>query len=225
LSASTHIALVRAVTVFAGQDLACLRGERLVFAGLSFHIAAGETLLLRGPNGSGKSSLLRCMAGLLAPVAGTQTWNDQPVADDADGHRARLRYLGHQDAVKPALTVRENLAFWQQLHAIRDAAAIGKALADLGIDHLADLPARLLSAGQRRRAALARLLAAPGALWLLDEPTTALDDESIERFARMIQRHCANGGMAVLSSHGDPGVTGRILALADFAPRQSDPLA
>ncbi len=212
------------MTVFAGQDLACLRGERLVFSGLSFRVAAGETLLLRGPNGSGKSSLLRCMAGLLAPVAGTQTWNDRPVADDADSHRARLRYLGHQDAVKPALTVHENLAFWQQLHAIRDVAAIGKALADLAIDHLADLPARLLSAGQRRRVALARLLAAPGTLWLLDEPTTALDDESVERFAGMIQRHRTSGGMVVLSSHGDPGVTGQILALADFAPRESDPL-
>jgi heme exporter protein A len=213
------------VTVFAGQDLACLRGERLVFTGLSFRVAAGETLLLRGPNGSGKSSLLRCMAGLLAPIAGTLTWNDQPVADDTDGHCARLRYLGHQDAVKPALSVQENVAFWQQLHGTRDVAAIGKALADLAIDHLADLPARLLSAGQRRRVALARLLVAPGPLWLLDEPTTALDDESVERFGAMVQRHRANGGMVVLSSHGDPGFAGRILALADFAPREPEPLA
>jgi heme exporter protein A len=205
--------------------LACLRGERLVFTGLSFRIAAGETLLLRGPNGSGKSSLLRCMAGLLAPIAGAQTWNGQPVANDAEAHRARLRYLGHQDAVKPALTVRENLAVWQQLHAVRDAAAVSKALADLAIDHLADLPARLLSAGQRRRVALARLLVAPGALWLLDEPTTALDDDSVARFAAMVQRHRANGGMIVLSSHGDPGVAGQVLALADFAPRDAEPPA
>jgi len=212
------------VSVFTGRDLTCLRGERLVFTGLSFRVAAGETLLLRGPNGSGKSSLLRCMAGLLAPIAGVQSWNDRPLAQDVDGHRARLRYLGHQDAVKPALTVQENLAFWQQLHGHRDAAGIGRALADLALDHLADLPARLLSAGQRRRVALARLLAAPAVLWLLDEPTTALDDDSVERFVRMVGRHRDGGGMVVLSSHGDPGFAGQTLALADFAPR-GEPLA
>ncbi|MCI0430944.1 MAG: heme ABC exporter ATP-binding protein CcmA [Rhodospirillales bacterium] len=207
------------MTLFAGHDLACRRGERLVFSGLSFRLAAGAALLLRGPNGSGKSSLLRCMAGLLAPVAGVQTWNEQPLAHDVDAHRARLRYLGHQDAVKPALTVLENLALWQQLHGLRDAAAIGRALAGLGLDRLAGLPARLLSAGQRRRVALARLLASPAPLWLLDEPTTALDDDGVERFARMVAEHRAGGGLVVLSSHGDPGVTGEVLALADFAPR------
>jgi heme exporter protein A len=206
------------VTLFAGHDLACRRGERLVFSRLSFRVAAGETLLLRGPNGSGKSSLLRCMAGLLAPVAGAQTWDDQPLMLDPDAHRGRLRYLGHQDAVKPALTVLENLALWQQLHGLRDVAAIGHALAALGLDRLAELPARLLSAGQRRRVALARLLAAPAPLWLLDEPTTALDDDGVARFARMVGDHRAGGGLVVLSSHGDPGVAGEVLALADFTP-------
>jgi len=206
------------VTLFAGHDLACRRGERLVFTGLSFRVAAGEVLLLRGPNGSGKSSLLRCMAGLLAPAAGAQTWNDQPVALDPDAHRGRLRYLGHQDAVKPALTVLENLALWQQLHGLRDAAALARALAALGLDRLAELPARLLSAGQRRRVALARLLAAPAPLWLLDEPTTALDDDGVARFAHLVGDHRAGGGLVVLSSHGDPGVAGEVLALADFMP-------
>ena len=206
------------MTLFAGHDLACRRGERLVFTGLSFRVAAGDALLLRGPNGSGKSSLLRCMAGLLAPVAGTQTWDDRPIALDVDAHRSRLRYLGHQDAVKSALTVLENLALWQQLHGRHDVAAIGRALAGLGLDRLAELPARLLSAGQRRRVALARLLAAPGPLWLLDEPTTALDDDGVARFARMVADHRASGGLIVLSSHGDPGVAGDVLALADFTP-------
>jgi heme exporter protein A len=206
------------VTLFAGHDLACRRGERLVFAGLSFRVAAGGALLLRGPNGSGKSSLLRCMAGLLTPIAGTETWDDRPIALDVDAHRSRLRYLGHQDAVKPALTVLENLALWQQLHGLRDAAAIRRALAGLGLDRLAELPARLLSAGQRRRVALARLVAAPAPLWLLDEPTTALDDDGVERFARMVGDHRAGGGLVVLSSHGDPGVAGEVLSLADFAP-------
>ncbi len=213
------------MSVYAGSDLACRRGERLVFAGLSFRIAAGEALLLRGPNGSGKSTLLRCMAGLLAPIFGTQTWDGQPVAADADGHRTRLRYLGHQDAVKPALTVAENLGFWQRLHGRRDAAAVATALADLGIGHVADLPARLLSAGQRRRVALARLPAAPAALWLLDEPATTLDDDGVERFARIVARHRAGGGMVVLSSHGDAGIAGRVVALADFAPRGPGPPA
>ena len=206
------------MTLFAGHGLACRRGERLVFTGLSFRIAGGEVLLLRGPNGSGKSSLLRCMAGLLTPVAGTQTWDDKPIALDLDAHRGRLRYLGHQDAVKPALTVLENLALWQQLHGVRDSAAIRRAVAALGLDGLSALPARLLSAGQRRRVALARLLAAPAPLWLLDEPTTTLDDEGIERFARMVGGHCDGGGLVVLSSHGDPGLDGKALALPDFTP-------
>ena len=208
----------RAVTVFAGAGLACLRGERAVFVGLAFSVAAGSVLLLRGANGSGKSSLLRCMAGLLAPAAGRLTWDDMPVAEDAEAHRRRLRYVGHQDAVKSALTVAEDLVFWQRLHGARDPAAIGAALSRFGIAHLADLPARLLSAGQRRRVALARLLAAPAPLWLLDEPTNALDDDGVERFAAAVGEHRAGGGVVVLAAHGDPGVAGSVLALADYAP-------
>jgi len=211
------------VTAFAGRDLACQRGERLVFAGLSFAVEVGGALLLRGPNGSGKSSLLRCMAGLLVPVAGVLAWDGQPTGDDAEAHRARLRYLGHQDAVKTALTVAENLRLWLSLHGGRDLAAIGRALERLGIVHLSDLPARLLSAGQRRRLALARLLVGPAPLWLLDEPTNALDDDGLARFARVVAEHRDRGGMVVLSSHGDPGVPGDVLALAEFAPPPFEP--
>ena len=145
------------MTLFAGHDLACRRGERLVFAGLSFRVAAGGALLLRGPNGSGKSSLLRCMAGLLTPIAGVETWDDRPIALDVDAHRSRLRYLGHQDAVKPALTVLENLVLWQQLHGLRDAAAIRRALAGLGLTGSPNCRARLL-----RRPAPARGARAAG---------------------------------------------------------------
>jgi heme exporter protein A len=210
------------VTVFAGAGLACQRGERAVFADLAFSVAAGEVLLLRGANGSGKSSLLRCMAGLLVPAAGRLTWDDKPVALDADAHRGRLRYLGHQDAVKPALTVAENLALWQHLHGKHDRVFIGTALVRLGIDHLAGLPARLLSAGQRRRVALARLLAAPAPLWLLDEPTNALDDDGVRRFVAIVGAHCAGGGIVMLAAHGDPGVAGNVLSLADYPPRSPE---
>lgn len=208
------------MSAFAGRDLTCQRGERLVFADLSFQVVAGGALLLRGPNGSGKSSLLRCMAGLLQPIAGIQTWDGESVTQDAEAHRARLRYLGHQDAVKTALTVAENLLLWQSLYRHRDPGAAGVALERLGVSHLADLPARLLSAGQRRRLALARLLVAPAPLWLLDEPTNALDDDGVARFAGIVAAHRERGGMAVLSSHGDPGVGGDLLALARFAARR-----
>jgi heme exporter protein A len=207
---------------FTGRGLVCIRGERAVFAGLDFAVPAGGTLLLRGPNGSGKSSLLRCMAGLLAPAEGRLLWDDAPVAADPDAHRQRLRYLGHQDAVKPVLSVAENLLVWAQLYGAPDHASAAAALARLGIGHIADVPARLLSAGQRRRVALARLLLAPAPLWLLDEPTTALDDDGVRRFAAIVGEHCAGGGLAVLSSHGDPGVAGEVLSLADYPPRRAE---
>ena len=205
------------MSVFAGTGLACLRGERIVFAGLGFSLAGGRVLLLRGANGSGKSTLLRCMAGLLAPIAGDLTWDGAPAARDPESHHRRLRYLGHLDAVKTSFTVAENLALCQELYGRRDPAAIDDALARLGIDTIAGLPARLLSAGQRRRAALARLLVVPAPLWLLDEPTNALDDDGVERFAAIVETHRAAGGMAVIAAHGNPGVDGEPLSLADFA--------
>ena len=216
------------MSVFAGRDLRCRRGEREVFAGLGFTVARGDALLLRGPNGSGKSSLLRCMAGLLRPVAGVIVWDDREIAEDLDAHRRRLHFLGHQDAVKPVLSLEENLAFWADLRcadaASRRAATQRRteALAHFAIDHLATLPARLLSAGQRRRLALARLIASPGPLWLLDEPTAALDEASVARFETAVAAHRAQGGSVVLAIHGSIDLPGaRTLALADFAPPAS----
>ncbi|HEX2114080.1 MAG TPA: heme ABC exporter ATP-binding protein CcmA, partial [Alphaproteobacteria bacterium] len=156
---------------FVGEDLACVRGERLVFENLSFRARPGEALLLMGPNGSGKSSLLRLMAGLLAPASGRLLWGGSAIIDDPDSHRARLHYIGHLDALKPALTVSENLAFYAALRGRpADADTLGSAISAFHLDKLADTPARFLSQGQRRRTALARVLAAPAALWLLDEP-------------------------------------------------------
>jgi heme exporter protein A len=205
--------------VFHGHQLACERGGRVVFARLDFAVAAGELLVLRGPNGSGKSTLLRLMAGLTPALAGALSWGDGPALADRLRHQARLRYIGHQDAVKPALSLRENLESWRRLRpggGPGDQEAADRALDRFGLLHLADLPARLLSAGQRRRLALARLAVAPAPLWLLDEPGTALDSDGSARLDRAIREHLAGGGRAVLSSHGDGAVAGRALDLAEF---------
>ncbi len=176
-----------------------MRGDRRVFAELEFALAAGDVLVLTGPNGSGKSSLLRIMAGLLAPVSGAVQWHGADIADDRDAHAARLHYVGHLDAVKVALTVAENLRFWAALRGERDG--IDRALERFGLAPLADLPARFLSAGQRRRLALARIAASAAPLWLLDEPTVALDGEGVAAVHAAIRAHCAGGGCCVVSTN------------------------
>lgn len=179
------------------RDLACLRGERVVFAGLSFTLAPGGALLLTGANGAGKSSLLRLLAGLIAPAEGLLLWQGEDALADRAAHARRLRYVGHGDALKPALTARENLAFFARLWGGDPESA----LAALGLEALAELPARVLSAGQKRRLGLARLALAPADLWLLDEPTTGLDVASVERLGAMLARHRAAGGMVVAATH------------------------
>lgn len=192
---------------FEGRSLQCRRGGRDVFVGLDFTLPAGGALLLTGANGSGKSSLLRLMAGLLRPASGALLWDGRPVAAEAEAHAARLHYLGHLDAVKPVLTVAENLTFWAALRG--GASAVDAALDAFGLTALAAVPGRLLSAGQRRRVALARLLAAPAELWLLDEPSVGLDQASVGRLAAAITAHRAQGGRVVVATHtalelGDP---------------------
>jgi heme exporter protein A len=186
-----------------GRGLACRRGDRLLFAGLDFRIAAGELLLLRGPNGSGKSSLLRLIAGLIPADAGSLFWNGGPILD-REAWGALMAYLGHLDGAKSELTVREDLRFWLGWRGLAPASGhrAEEALARLGLDHLADLPCRLLSAGQRRRLALARVAVWDARLWLLDEPFTALDDAATEIARQMIAEHCAAGGLVVMSAHG-----------------------
>ncbi|MFN4284237.1 MAG: heme ABC exporter ATP-binding protein CcmA [Alphaproteobacteria bacterium] len=192
---------------FIGEGLACLRGERPVFAGLDFALPSGGALLLTGANGAGKSSLLRLMAGLLPPAAGRLWWNREDAVSEAAAHRARAAYLGHQDGVKAALTPREDMIFWLRYRApglsARDAAArAGEALAWAGLTPLADLPCRVLSAGQRRRLALARIAFDQTArLWLLDEPTSALDAAAAKLLDERVTLHRAAGGMVVAATH------------------------
>ncbi len=179
------------------QDLACRRGERAIFAGLSFRLAPGEALLLLGANGSGKSSLLRLLAGLLAPAEGRLLWDGTDALADRAAHATRLRYLAHQEALKPSLTATESLDFFAWLWGGTPAAA----LARLDLSPLADLPVRLLSAGQRRRLALARLALAPVPLWLLDEPTLGLDAAAVGRLGGLLASHRAAGGMVLAATH------------------------
>ena len=202
---------------FTGHDLDCIRGERLVFAGLRFELAQGEALVLVGANGSGKSSLLRLMAGFLRPASGQLRWNGADLTEDPEGHRDRICYVGHLDAVKPVLTVAENLGFWAELWG-NGLESVGPALRAFGVDHLADVPGRFLSAGQKRRVNLARTaVSRSAALWLLDEPTTALDRAGIAALGGVLAAHRARGGMAVIATHSDlPVEKPRFLDLNDF---------
>jgi heme exporter protein A len=206
---------------FSGSGLACMRGERWVFTGLGFTLEAGGVLVLTGPNGSGKSSLLRIMAGLGRLAGGQLAWDGAPIAAEPEAHRARVQYVGHLDGIRPALTVAETLRFWCGL-AEQPSDRLEPALGALGLLALADMPCRFLSAGQRRRLALARLAAWHAPLWLLDEPSVGLDQAALAALARLIRAHRSEGGLVVLSTHGpielDDPIT---LSLADFSGRRA----
>lgn len=180
--------------------LACERGGLRLFSDLGFSIAPGGLLRVRGANGSGKTTLLRTLAGLTRPAAGSVRWRGNPIGDE---YRKAMLFLGHAPALKDELTVLENLEFSSQLAELKNSDSKA-ALERLGVARLADLPARFLSQGQRRRAALARLaLSASVPLWLLDEPFAALDSEGIEQVSSLCATHLANGGLLVLTSHQD----------------------
>ncbi|MBX9828814.1 MAG: heme ABC exporter ATP-binding protein CcmA [Xanthobacteraceae bacterium] len=188
-----------------GSGLVCIRGGREVFAGLGFSVGSGEALLVTGRNGAGKSTLLRLIAGLVRLAGGQLTLTggdgEQTIAEQA-------HYLGHLDALKPSLTVAENLVFWATyLGATKPAhAAIDTALAAVGLGALAELPAAYLSAGQRRRLSIARLLAVKRPIWLLDEPTSALDREAQDTLAALMREHLARGGIIAAATHGPIGL-------------------
>ena len=174
------------------------RGGTRVFSNLSFELDRGEALIVLGPNGAGKTSLLRAIAGLLPLAEGSISGDN----DDEASLGEQAHYLGHSDALKAALTARENLEFWAALLARKGAAsAPAEALKRLGLAHVLDLPVRALSAGQRRRVALARLLTASRPLWLLDEPLTALDEVAQQLCLGILRQHVAAGGLLVAATH------------------------
>lgn len=194
------------------SDLACARGGLPVLEGVSFRLGAGEALVLRGPNGSGKTTLLRTLAGLQPPLAGEVSMPPEALA-----------YAGHADGIKGTLSVTENLAFWASVHGHE---GIDPALAAFELDALRDRPAQNLSAGQKRRLGLARLIVTGRPVWALDEPTVSLDKASVALFAGAVRAHLAQGGAAVIATHIDLGLDARELDVSAFraAPPSAEAL-
>jgi heme exporter protein A len=202
------------ISSLTAENIACVRGERRLFDGLSFHVGGGQALAVEGANGAGKTSLLRLIAGFLAPASGRiLVKTGETESDDAEERGRLVGWLGHLDGLKPQMTVKEQLIFYARLYSVQgtDLAAL---LAEVGLGSaLAELPCRYLSAGQKRRLALARLLASRRPLWLLDEPFAALDASGQEMVTQAMARHCREGGMIIAATHDHLGLGNESLKL------------
>lgn len=187
--------------ILTANSLSCRRGGRLIFRDISFRVASGSALVVTGDNGAGKSSLIAMIAGLLAPAEGDITLRDDQ--ERAPGELIGL--MAHRDGLKPALTVQENLSWARKLLGA-SAMGIGEALEAVGLSHAMDMPVEHLSAGQRRRVSLARLLTCSRPVWLMDEPAGALDQRSIRGLTALMQQHLAGGGVIVAATHQPLGL-------------------
>jgi heme exporter protein A len=202
-------------TSLRAEALTCIRGERTLFTGLDLQVSAGEWLHVRGENGIGKTSLLRLLSGLTKPVTGEIFWNEQSIFADPSEYHRNLLFLGHRDSLKEDLTALENLSIATAL----DSVTVSKdeillALHRFGLRGREDLPIHCLSAGQKRRVLLARLLLRQAKLWILDEPFNALDVRAVEMLSELILEHIASGGMAIMTSHQEiPMLNGRVVQL------------
>ena len=201
------------ISSLTAEKLACARGDRRLFDGLSFRVQAGQALAGEGANGAGKASLLRLLAGFLAPAAGRVLVKVANIeSDDAEARSLLVGWLGHLDGLKPQMTVVEQLGFYARLYAVRQVD-LADVLAQVGLSALAEFPCRYLSAGQRRRLGLARLLVSRRPLWLLDEPFAALDASGQALVAQLMARHCGEGGIIIAATHDPLGLGNESLKL------------
>jgi heme exporter protein A len=227
------------ISSLTAEKLACARGERKLFEQLSFRVTGGQALAVEGANGAGKTSLLRMLAGFLTPAAGRIVLKiGDAQSDDAEERGKQVGWLGHQDGLKPQLTVREQLKFYSELYGQplrplrpsavgslgreppptvngggKEGAAAETVLGQVGLTRQADLPCRYLSAGQKRRLALARLMVSQRPLWLLDEPFAALDTAGQQLVAQLMARHCGAGGIIIAATHESLGLSNESLKL------------
>lgn len=201
--------------MLSAHDLACVRGDRRLFSAIDLSISAGEWLHVRGANGAGKTSLLRLLAGLAQPAEGAVLWNGQSIRSDNGVFRSNFLFLGHQGALKEDLTAHESLFFAAAIDGFSlSTVAAARALRQLGLNGIEELPIRCLSAGQKRRVMLARLVSRAAKLWILDEPFTALDAKAVEMLEELVDEHIKLGGMVVMTSHQTVGIPGgRVLQL------------